>query len=86
MTHEEFYLRCAEITGVDHEQTIRSIWYRRNRWNDRKAGNGRFEGIGVIRHYGAVIHIALTHPVFENSQHTTAESALARLEEIFKSS
>ena len=84
MTKTDFYLRCAEITGVDHEKTIRSIWYRRNRWNNRKPGDGRFEGIGIIRHYGSIIHVALTKPYYVNEQFTSEEAALDRLREVFR--
>ena len=58
---QDFYNRCAEILNVAHEyhEPVR----RRNRWNTRFLGNGRFPGYGVIRMYNAsCIHIIFSKP------------------------
>ena len=83
MTKEDFYLRCAEITGVGHETIIRSPYYRRTRWTNRAAGNGRFEGIGIIRYFGGPVHIAINHPVHFSAAYDTPEAALGALAKIF---
>ena len=58
MTNEEkkeFYARCSEILGIEHE------WNdpvpRRTRWNNRVIGNGRFPGFGLIRFYDKQIMV-----------------------------
>jgi hypothetical protein len=59
---EGFYQRCAELLGVPY--TYRPFPYRRRtRWNNRSAGNGRFEGRGLIRLFGQTVHVALNAPV-----------------------
>ena len=53
MTNEEkeaFYARCGEILGIEHNWN--TPVKRRNRWNARRIGNGRFPGYGLIRVYG----------------------------------
>lgn len=50
---EEFYNRCAEILAIRHEFVVPVR--RRNRWNTRRLGNGRFEGFGLIRCHGACV-------------------------------
>jgi hypothetical protein len=59
-----FYARCAEILGVPH--TYRP-WVGRppNRWNNRRPGNGRFEGVGLIRMFSPTcIQVCLRDPAF----------------------
>ena len=53
MTNEEkkiFYERCAEILEIDHDwsEPVR----KRTRWNNRKIGNGRFPGFGLVQSFG----------------------------------
>lgn len=53
MTNEEkevFYARCGEILGIEHNWN--TPVKRRNRWNARFLGNGRYPGFGLIRCYG----------------------------------
>lgn len=83
MNKVDFYLRCAEIIGVDHETIIRSPYYRRTRWTNREAGNGRFAGVGLVRFFGGPVHIAINHPITFSGSFDTPEEALACLEDIF---
>lgn len=52
---EEFYTKCGEILGIEHEYHIPVP--RRNRWNTRRLGNGRYRGFGLIHCYGSMIRI-----------------------------
>ena len=61
-TNEEkcaFYERCAEILGIEH------VWNtpvpRRNRWNTRRLGNGRYPGFGLIQCYGTTVRVMSKH-------------------------
>jgi hypothetical protein len=47
---KEFYARCGEILGIEHEWNDPAGW--RTRWNNRAIGNGRFPGFGLIRCFG----------------------------------
>ena len=58
MTNEEkkaFYARCGEILGIEHDWN--APVKRRNRWNARRIGNGRFPRYGLIRVYGDQIMV-----------------------------
>lgn len=59
---QEFYQACAKLLGAEHEYQPYP-YRRRNRWNNRRPGNGRFPGFGVIRLYGDRAHIQLRAPV-----------------------
>lgn len=65
---EGFYLRCAEILQVPHTYDHQPRIARR--WN-RKLGNGRFEGYGLIRVYGDGAHVCIRHPVKINQMFST---------------
>jgi len=52
---KEFYDRCAELLGIDHEYTEPVL--KRTRWNSRRNGNGRYPGFGLIRCYGDTVVI-----------------------------
>lgn len=71
MTDNEFYQKCAEILSASHSGEA-FPYHTRNRWNNRSAGRGRFEGRGIIRLFGDTVHVALTEPaitrVFENRE------------------
>lgn len=84
MNKADFYLRCAEIMDAEHELIIRSPFFRRNRWNNREAGSGRFPGMGIVRYFGGAVHVALTHPIEFTAAYDTPEDAIAALETIFK--
>ena len=57
-----FYEQCAKIMGVDYSCNS-FLGRRRNRWNNRHPGNGRFEGFGIIRKFGSKIQVALRCPL-----------------------
>ena len=75
-----FYQRCAELLGV--QTTYRKFPFRkRTRWNNRTAGNGRFEGRGTVRLFGNSVHISLRNPAI-NKWFGSPEAALKFLEEL----
>jgi hypothetical protein len=82
---ELFYLRCAELLGVEYDcQPFE--YYRRNRWNNRSPGNGRYPGYGIIRKFGDRIQVALHHPIehykiYDNEQEVL--TFLANLEKTY---
>jgi hypothetical protein len=97
MNQEEFYAACAAIIGAAHhyeDKRPRYLkWDRKNevyyrpmtkagRRSGREPGNGRFPGIGLVRDFGAVIHVSLTEPLISRSFDSYA-SALAFLREVF---
>lgn len=45
-----FYDTCAAILGIPH--AYREPARRRNRWNNRVLGNGRFPGFGLVQCFG----------------------------------
>ena len=72
---EDFYGRCAEILGTEHEfrDCVPRPKMDRNgkmytpatkatRWGGREPGNGRFQGFGIIRAFGNTVQINLTKP------------------------
>jgi hypothetical protein len=52
---QEFYNKCSSILGIDHVYSIPAI--RRNRWNKRRLGNGRYPGFGLIQCFGSYVRI-----------------------------
>ena len=50
-----FYNRCSEILNIAHE--FNTPVPRRNRWNTRRLGNGRYPGFGLIHCYGSVVRV-----------------------------
>lgn len=78
MDNEEFYNRCAEMLGVEHDYLPFEYRYR-TRWNNRKPGSGRFPDRGIIRKFGSQIHVALTHPVNHHGIYNSEEEVLAFL-------
>jgi hypothetical protein len=80
-----FYQKCAELLGVPDTYSPRP-YTRVTRWNNRVAGNGRFEGFGLIRMFGGRhVHVSLTHPVRVNTWFTSPEAAVEWLEKNIKS-
>lgn len=69
MTNLEFYERCAEILGQEFEDCSFKH-YKRKRWNNRKPGNGRYKGFGLIRVYGNMVHISTstTNKLFNSKE------------------
>ena len=54
-----FYERCGEILGIAH--VYNKPVPRRNRWNNRRLGNGRFPGFGLIQCYGNGARVVSRH-------------------------
>ena len=57
-TEEEkqaFYLKCAEILGIDYE--YRTPVSKRTRWNNRLPGNGRYPGFGLVQCFGSRVRV-----------------------------
>jgi hypothetical protein len=79
-----FYQKCSEILGVEH--TYKERVERMTRWNNRRPGNGRFLGVGLIRFYSpSKIHICLTAPPL-NVLACSEQEALKLLSEIHNKS
>jgi hypothetical protein len=58
-----FYQTCSQILESKHDY---KRWFGRppNRWNNRSPGNGRHEGIGIIRLYAEdFIHVSIRSPI-----------------------
>lgn len=56
---QAFYERCSEILGIAH--VYATPVPRRNRWNTRKLGNGRYPGFGLIHCYGSSVRVMSKH-------------------------
>lgn len=57
-TEEEkraFYEKCSQILGIAHEYAVPV--QRRNRWNNRRLGNGRFPGFGLVQCFGQAVRV-----------------------------
>jgi hypothetical protein len=56
---EQFYTRCGELLGIEHvyTQPVR----KRNRWNNRRPGNGRFPGFGLVQCFGSSVRVVSKH-------------------------
>ena len=52
---KEFYDKVSKILNIEHE--FNEPVPRRTRWNNRKIGNGRFPGFGLVRCYGSGVLI-----------------------------
>ena len=78
MDLDDFYGECAAILGFDHEGEA-FTHYKRTRWNNRRAGRGRFPGSGLIRVFGNVVHISIREPVMVQRTIEGLPEALAYL-------
>lgn len=56
---KEFYERCSVILGIAHEYNTPVP--RRNRWNARRLGNGRYPGFGLVQCYGSSARVVSKH-------------------------
>lgn len=54
-----FYGTCASILGIEH--VFNEPVPRRNRWNTRRSGNGRFPGFGLVQCFGSYVRVASKH-------------------------
>lgn len=73
--NKNFYEQCAELLGTTHDGEP-FPYYKRTRWNNRKAGQGRYPSYGLIRKFGDVIHVCLHHPVSHNKVYNTEDEVL----------
>lgn len=55
----EFYENCAKILDIDH--TFNEPVRRRNRWNTRRIGNGRYPGFGLVQCFGSTVRVMTRH-------------------------
>ena len=79
MENESFYAECAALLGCSYDGKP-FPHYKRNRWNNRAPGQGRYEGHGIIRVFGDTVHVALTQPKI--NMISTKEEVLARLRDL----
>lgn len=76
MNKEEFYAAVAVALGVEDTYEVKLPYKRR--WGQRNLGNGRYEGIGVVRWFGPnCIHVAF-HGLTD--QFDSSEAALAAIQ------
>ena len=54
-TKKAFYDECAAILGIAHEWNEPAP--RRTRWNNRRIGNGRFVGFGLVQCFGSMFRV-----------------------------
>lgn len=47
---QEFYSKCGELLKIHHN--YQQPYNRKTRWNQRRPGNGRYPGFGLIRYHG----------------------------------
>lgn len=52
---QEFYAQCSEILAIAHDYA--DPVPRRNRWNTRRLGNGRYPGFGLIQCFGSQVRV-----------------------------
>ena len=59
---EDFYQAVATLLEFENHSYIRPV-PKKNRWNNRHPGNGRFVNHGLVRYFGpSYIHINLHSP------------------------
>lgn len=56
---QAFYERCAQILGIEHVYNVPVP--RRNRWNTRRLGNGRYPGFGLVQCFGDGARVMSKH-------------------------
>ena len=56
---QHFYQTCADILDIPH--TFNDPVPRRNRWNTRRLGNGRYPGFGLVQCFGSKIRVISKH-------------------------
>ncbi len=76
-----FYETCGELLGAPY--AYEPFPYRkRTRWNNRKGGNGRYEGFGLIRLFGNTVHVCLSAPIRINRVFKSRQAALDYLRDL----
>ena len=81
---KDFYLKCADILGVEYDGEPFQYRYR-TRWNNRKPGSGRYPGYGLIRKFGSQIHVAFTNPISHHAIYNSEEEVYTFLRNLEKS-
>jgi hypothetical protein len=80
---ESFYQDVSDLLGIEntYEYNPYTVGGKyRTRWNNRAPGNGRFEGYGLIRFFGAsCIHVAINKPIHMNGTFDSKEAVLTAL-------
>lgn len=80
---ESFYQDVSDLLGIEsnYEYNPYTVGGKyRTRWNNRKPGNGRFEGYGLIRFFGPdVIHVSISKPVSINRTFASKAEVLEAL-------
>ena len=60
---EGFYREVARLLDCSGHEYSRFPYSRRNRWNHRRPGNGRYPGHGIVRRFSAsMISVQLNSP------------------------
>jgi hypothetical protein len=76
----DFYQKCANLFGL--ESDYKPFPYRkRTRWNNRSAGNGRYEGRGLIRMFSPTLIIVTLHNPKLTGQFKSGDEALLAIEQ-----
>ena len=83
MNENEFYQACAELLNAEHIGAA-FPYYKRNRWNNREPGRGRYPGCGIIRDFGSTVHVALTAPIELMRTFNSRDEALTVLTELLR--
>jgi hypothetical protein len=82
MDKEEFYRAVDKIFGV--ETYVKQLPYKR-RWGQRKPGNGRYSGYGVVWWYGPkLIRVVMRNPKTLNRVFYDVGDALRAIEDHMK--
>lgn len=77
-TEEGFYLTIGELLNCETNYQP-FPYYKKTRWNNRVAGNGRYEGHGIVRRFGSDnIHVQLRVPELTGT-YKTPESAITAI-------
>jgi len=80
---EQFYQDVSDLLGIENKYeynryTVGGTY--RTRWNNRKPGNGRFEGFGIIRFFGPqMIHVAINKPCYLCGTFDSTDAVLVAL-------
>lgn len=56
---QKFYENVSHILNIKHEYS--DPVPRRNRWNTRKIGNGRYPGFGLVQCFGSSVRVMSKH-------------------------
>lgn len=80
---ESFYQDVSDLLGIEnnYRYDVNSVGGKyRTRWNNRKPGNGRFEGYGIIRFFAPdMIHVSINNPVHISQTFESKAEVLAAL-------